>query len=537
MILSFIKKKIWNFANLDKWRKKLKIQEIISTGFLVTGLVLTLVFYISTCFSSVQTYDGIEIDPEDDSQIILNFSSFDEMRVSIPFTIYNYDNFNSITDIKVSMDLKIDYYNLESKKDTEAKVFSKTKKLTEILPGKKLEFKIKADDGKDTAWDWGDISTFVFEADATEKIKVLIDLKIYLNTQSEKIWIIYEDIDLSEESTANYPIESSNKDTESKLSENIEQKIQIFKSRIHFVNLTYITIIFIILTAIIKRRDDEKSKDLTHLKKQNWENNIDLFLRFFMFLIFFIIWDVIIFFQLENENLNEVIAGDYKEQYLNTILISIIASSIIGFLVLFPAKYPNKVQQYSMRSSLFNLLIKLLLLFQIFIYAFYTSVISYEWDDATIIIDSFNILIFFTFILIIQFIFAVFSVFYILWHKNEFKKIRSREVRLIPQKKKYIQKALRDEDELDYLIYLAIQELGELASFKKIRTYFRNNYRKPIQTQTGQKLSTKYLQLLIQKGYLSHTVVDNQKDYPRSFYCLSEQARKFVKQYRKKFYF
>lgn len=167
--MSFIEKSINNFKNL---RTSRKISVIMLIGIVITT-------QIASIMSMIAINDTIRIISEvkvPDGYMKTNFDIYnpDNMEVVVPYDIRNLGTYD-LTDIEMSVKVKVEYtYNITGK-EVEEEIFSKTGDIDDCRAGSSLEAEFKGD--KDD-FDKPILTEFLLYYDFNESVSIMVDIKL-----------------------------------------------------------------------------------------------------------------------------------------------------------------------------------------------------------------------------------------------------------------------------------------------------------------------------------------------------------------------
>jgi len=99
MLIGRIKNWIKEYRNAHKLIKWKKVYSLTSLVLMIVSFSITVYAFYYSYSNSAAIYEDIQIDPDSNAVIALNFTQLDQMRVDIPFHIQNYHNFFWIRDI------------------------------------------------------------------------------------------------------------------------------------------------------------------------------------------------------------------------------------------------------------------------------------------------------------------------------------------------------------------------------------------------------------------------------------------------------
>ncbi len=167
--MSFIEKSIKNFRNL---RTSRKISVIMLIGIIITAQIASIMSMIAIddvtqIISEVKAPDGY-------MKTNFDVTNPDDMEVVVPYDIRNLGMYD-LTDIEMSVKVKVEYTHNITGKEVEKEIFSKTGDIEDCKAGSSLEaeFEGDADD-----FDIPILTEFLLYFDLNESVSILVDIKL-----------------------------------------------------------------------------------------------------------------------------------------------------------------------------------------------------------------------------------------------------------------------------------------------------------------------------------------------------------------------
>ena len=499
-----------------KWRFSLKF---IFPILFALGLLMWIPAHYQRV-SAERVFDGIAIpDADRDIGLCFNFSAnpaSNDYFIKIPYEIQN-DGYYPIEDVTIDISIFLEF-TTKSGADEDKTIFSKEKTIEKINPGKQIEDYFEYD-FTNKGWDTENIYYLIQNADPSEEVKAYMDMTITFTLEGHSGYtIIYDDIDLTDDTDTEVPKESTSTDTPDTVKNEITCASLI-------IMMAYMSMVMAILHFRRKSVNHQGSQashgrnvrsKIHFLSKFNVREFLakprtKLVLRQLTFLSLFTIIPMYLYmnslYQQKSSVISEVSTGDYMQRYEFATWLSVIFLCVIYLMTLLPSLKPKTFKPYSVVRGINSLGISIFGLISLLLWANFTSIIAYRIENsATVIIDSTPSFTPYVLLAVIYVAIKLIDVAVLAGYKNSFKTLRSE--RKFEAKKRYKErvktesKKSKNEGELRELVFTAIKELGVKASITQIKKYVKRMGKVPV-TRNGIPLDLTYLESLINRLYLS----------------------------------
>ncbi len=165
----FIEKSIKNYKNL---RTSRKISVIMLIGIIITAQIASIMSMIAVndvtqIISEVKAPDGY-------MKTNFDITNPDDMEIVVPYDIRNLGMYD-LTDIEMSIKVKVEYTHNSTGKEMEEEIFSKTGDIDDCKAGNSLEAEFEGGAGD---FDLPILTEFLFYFDLNESVSILVDIKL-----------------------------------------------------------------------------------------------------------------------------------------------------------------------------------------------------------------------------------------------------------------------------------------------------------------------------------------------------------------------
>lgn len=539
----FFSKKIKQFKSewksLKDWpnvpRRWTKFKKITQISLFIVGIAITFIPTFFQQYSILKVYEGLTI-PNGTSYIYLNFSDASNVQISLPYKVEN-DGFYNLLDVNLEISLKLKYTNKNTGEITQQTILSESSGLKNVLVSNTLNETFHKDY---MAFDWGNIGTYNDDVDTAKEVVVLMGLVISFYLEGiERDYISYIDMDLSSEVAE---ISSSS----------INFAYNDFKSTliIHSSNIPTLLILvftmislFAVSLGILKSRKKKKNRNVARQARKKrlkqdpiYKNNLKLAIqKVIIYTSIVLVWDSVLIFSQLNTSMEGINTGDYNFRYIIALTASIMILICINVITLLPAINPKKYARYSPQKGLTSLFISGLSTLNIFFWAI-TAIVIYNIGDVAVVVrDTFPSFIPIIILLIIQISIKVVDLMALRKYKNHFNIVRNKKNQEMMTKREADKRKPANARELNILIFQAIKQLKDNASWSEIIKYF-GSIQKAKVTLTGEKLNKQYLENLINQLYLIKrkekidVIAEGQDNKKRDIYYLTPLASNLLKE-------
>jgi len=470
--------------------------------------------------SAERIFNGIAIpDSDRDIGLCFNFSAnpaSNDYFIEIPYEITN-DGYYPIEDVCIDISIFLEF-TTKSGTEEDKTIFSKEKVIEKINPGKQIEGYFEYD-YTDKGWDTENIYYLLQNADSSEDIEAYMDMTITFTLEGHSGYtIIYDDIDLTDDTDAEVPKESTSTETP----DTVKNEITLASLLVMMAYMSLVMAILHFRRKNISHRDSHESHGRNLRFKTPFQSNFNLreflakprtklVLRQLTFLSLFTIIPLYLYmnslYQQKSSVIDEVSTGDYMQRYEFATWLSVIFLCVIYFMTLLPSLKPRTFKPYSVLRAVNSLGISMLGFISLLLWANFTSTIAYRVENsATVIIDTTPSFAPYFLLGLIYVSIKLIDVAVLAGYKNSFKTLRSEQK--FESKKRYKErvkiesKKPKNEEELRELVFSAIRQLGDKASFTQIKKYFKKNKKLP-ETKTGVQFDLRYVESLMNRMLIS----------------------------------